>query len=291
MVPDFDYDGKYWTSIKTGKTYNVEFNAAGLYDLSAGGSFRAMVSQQYVIRPSGDFGSLQRVYVQSNLITTPKIDPAKAVEAARLARLDPESGLSASQTKCQKLGVTVEDHSCSADMEQRIKTTLIKIADECRDGLLDLSNFDKLRSSRFNRYFHSSLKPDACRVVRNLAHIMQQLQVRKQSELEIRCDDPYCQCGEGTLAYNSIPMTGSGFRRVVNLCPQGQSRVHNSDMTLLLMGQISLSEVTMRPALQAYSVPMDWQSAVMLKRHEALDNAWTYAFFVQSCHLNQTYFW
>lgn len=30
MVPDFDYDGKYWTSIKIGKTYNVEFNAAGL---------------------------------------------------------------------------------------------------------------------------------------------------------------------------------------------------------------------------------------------------------------------
>lgn len=113
-----------------------------------------MVSQQYVIRPSGDFGSLQRVYVQSNLITTPKIDTAKAVEAARLARLDPESGLSAGQTKCQKLGATVEDHSCSADMEQRIKTTLIKIADECRDGLLDLSNFDKLRSSRYASYGH-----------------------------------------------------------------------------------------------------------------------------------------
>lgn len=184
------------------------------------------------------------------------------------------------------------DGSCSLHMVERVLESKGWAIEQIKKAMCQLAMPLK-PDGRFYNYFGSVQESDKCRVARNLRALGDNLQVAATSKIEIRCDDPYCQCEPGLWAYR---LTRKTYRsrswepnHIIYLCPAVSQRMlnhtdtlHEQDLSLLLMTELGQIRDVIRPPLTQQSGEGAAWSVVANYTHEwAVRSSWNLAYFAQ----------
>ncbi|KAH7057041.1 hypothetical protein B0J12DRAFT_402217 [Macrophomina phaseolina] len=311
----------WWTTIPSKQKHTLTIELQNLYNLSGSGHYRALLSDQWIVKGEDD-ESFGRVDVRSNLLDLPDINKEEAALAAEAAYyVDNSTGLRPHlfprdrhpQYKCwdfpgsgggksQEKMVVDPDGSCSLHMVERVLESKGWAIEQIKKAMCQLAMPLK-PDGRFYNYFGSVQESDKCRVARNLRALGDNLQVAATSKIEIRCDDPYCQCEPGLWAYR---LTRKTYRsrswepnHIIYLCPAVSQRMlnhtdtlHEQDLSLLLMTELGQIRDVIRPPLTQQSGEGAAWSVVANYTHEwAVRSSWNLAYFAQSCYKDDPHHW